>query len=106
MIFILGFGVLFYELWHIFRKRDAEWIFLVRKTQTKPILKGFSGFIILGLISIFIPLIIQFIIVSSEIAVYNVSLYFISLIISYGTIFVLFLWLGTRTRYESENNFN
>lgn len=103
-IFILGFGVLFYVLWQIFRKREVEWIILVRKKNTKPILYGFSGLIIIGLVSIFIPSIIQYIIVSLEIAAYNVFLYFIILIISYGITVTLFLWFGTRTRYESENN--
>ncbi len=103
-IFIVGFGVLFYALWQIFRKRDVEWVVLVRKKNTKPILYGFSGFIIIGLVSIFIPLGIQLIIVSLEIAVYNVFLYFITLIMSYGVAVILFLWLGTRTRYESKNN--
>ena len=101
-IYIVGFGVLLYGLWQFFRKRDVEWVVLVREKKTKPVLNGFSGFIIIGLVCIFIPLIIQLIIVSLEIAVYNVSLYFIILIISFGVAVILFLWLGTRTRYESK----
>ncbi|MHA1987537.1 MAG: CPBP family intramembrane glutamic endopeptidase [Promethearchaeota archaeon] len=103
-IYIVGFGVLIYGLWQFFRKRDDGGIVLVREKNTKPILKGFLGFLFIGLVSIFIPLIIQLIIVNLGIAVYNVSLYFIILIMSYGVAVILFSWLGTRTRYDSKND--
>ncbi|MBA7689116.1 hypothetical protein ES703_97611 [subsurface metagenome] len=103
-IYIVGFGVLFYGLWQFFRKRDAEWVVLVREKNTMSILYGFSGFIVIATVSGFIPLLIQFTVVNLELAVYNVSLYFIVLIISYGVAVILFSWLGTRSRYESNNN--
>jgi uncharacterized protein YxeA len=46
---------------------------------------------------------IQTIILDLEIAVYDVLMYFIVLLICYGIVLVLFIWLGTRTDYESKN---
>ena len=78
-----------------------EWIALVSKKAPNPILYGFSGFLVIGIVSVFIPLMLQFIILNLGLAAYNVSLYFIISIASYGAAIILFLWLGTRTRYES-----
>ncbi len=106
VIFITGIVGLIYALWQLFRKKDAEWIFLTRKKTHNHILNGFFGLMGIATISVFIPLLIQFIIVNLKIAVYNVSLYFIALIASYGAAIILFLWFGTRTRYETNTNLN
>jgi len=103
-IFITGIVVLIYGLWQFFRKRNVEWVVLVRERNTESLLNGFTGFIIIATISTFIPILIEFIVVRLEIAVYNVFLYFFILIISYGVAIILFSWLGTRTRYELKNN--
>ncbi|MFX0039250.1 MAG: lysostaphin resistance A-like protein [Promethearchaeota archaeon] len=103
-IFIVGLGVLTFGFWQFFRQRDSEWVNLVREKNTNSILNGFFGFLIIGIISLFIPLLIQTIVVILEIAVYSVLLYFIVLIICFGSFIVLFIWLGTRTIYKSKNN--
>ncbi|MFX1320535.1 MAG: lysostaphin resistance A-like protein [Promethearchaeota archaeon] len=99
-IFTIGCGVLFVGLWQYYRKRNAEWVSLIRKKNTVPILAGSFGFLIMGIIGIFIPFIIQNVVIDLEIAIYSVLLYFFVLIICYGAFLVLFLWLGTRKIYE------
>ncbi|UCC19528.1 MAG: CPBP family intramembrane metalloprotease [Promethearchaeota archaeon] len=101
-ILIVGVGILIFGLWQFLRKPNAEWVILVKERQTNPILYGTFGFLIMGIIGIFIPFIIQNIIIGLEIAVYSVLLYFLVLIICFGAFLVLFLWLGNRAMYESK----
>ncbi|UCD00817.1 MAG: CPBP family intramembrane metalloprotease [Promethearchaeota archaeon] len=101
-IFIVGIGVLIFGLWQFLRKQNAEWVILIREKQTNPILYGTFGFLIMGIIGIFIPFIIQNVVIGLEIAIYSVLLYFIVLIVCYGAFLVLFLWLGTRAMYVSK----
>jgi membrane protease YdiL (CAAX protease family) len=103
-IFIAGFGVLLFGLWQFFKKQTAEWIILLRKKVPKRILYGFIGFIILGIFIVFIPLMIELAFLSLGLAAYNALLYLIAIIISNGSILILFSWLGTKTRYESNTN--
>jgi membrane protease YdiL (CAAX protease family) len=103
-IFIVGIGILIFGLWQYLRRQDAEWVILIRERQTNPILFGSIGFLVIGTVSIFVPSLIQTVVVNLEIAVYSVLLYFIVLIICYGAVLILFLWLGTRTRYDEKNN--
>jgi membrane protease YdiL (CAAX protease family) len=58
-IFIVGLGVLTLGLFRFFRKKDLEWVNLIREKSPKPILNGFFGFLIISTIGLFIPLIIQ-----------------------------------------------
>jgi len=102
--YILGFIVIILGLWQFFRKREAEWVILVREKNTKSILYSFFGFLFIGTISIFVPLLIQITIVNLGIAIYNILLYLFVLILCFGSFLILFLWLGTRTIYESKNN--
>ncbi|MFX1418232.1 MAG: lysostaphin resistance A-like protein [Promethearchaeota archaeon] len=103
-IFISGIGILIFGLWQFFRKPEAEWVILIREKQTNPILIGSIGFLVIGTVSIFFPLLIQTMVVYLEIAVYSVLLYFIILLICFGSVLVLLIWLGTRTNYESKNH--
>ena len=105
-IFIVGIGILIFGLWQFFKKPDAEWVILIREKQTNPILLGSIGFLIIGTTSIFIPLLIQTIVINLEIAVFSVLLYFIVLLICFGSVLVLFIWLGTRTNYELKKSLN
>ena len=102
-IFITGIGILIFGLWQFFRKPDAEWVILIREKQTNPILFGSIGFLVISTISIFIPPLIKTVVVNIGIAVYSVLLYFIVLLICFGSVLVLFIWLGTRTNYQSKN---
>lgn len=100
-IFIAGFGVLFYGLWQFFRKKEVEWVVFVRKKSSNKVLLGLIGFIIMGIVIVFIPLMLDFASISSGLVAYNVLLYFIIITISYAIFLIVFSWLGTRTRYES-----
>jgi membrane protease YdiL (CAAX protease family) len=99
IICIIGVGVLLFGLWQLLRKRTAEWVILLREKTHNQIKHGILGFLIIGIVSVFIPLIIQFTL--SNIAAYNILLYFIASVGSYGIIIVLFLWLATRATFES-----
>lgn len=105
-IFISGIGLIIFGLWQFFKKKNSEWVLLIRVKPTNPILLGSIGFLVIGLVGIFIPLLIQTIVVNLEIAVFSVLLYFIVLLICYGSVLVLFIWLGTRTNYELKNHSN
>ena len=101
-IFLLGLGVFIFGLWQYFRKSDVEWVSLIRKKTYNHIKYGSLGFLIIGIISAFLPLVVLFFLLN--IAVYDVLLYFIVSIGSFGFLIILFLWLGTRTTYESNKN--
>ncbi len=103
-IFITGIGILIFGLWQFLRKKKAEWVVILREKQTIPTLLGSIGFLIIGTASLFIPSLIQTIVVDLEIAFYSVLLYFIVLLVCYGSVLVLFIWLGTRTNYELKNH--
>jgi len=103
-IFIMGIGILIFGLWQFLRKKNAEWVILIKEKQSNPILVGSIGFLIIGMVGLFIPSLIQTVVVDLEIAVYSVLLYFIVLLVCYGSVLVLFFWLGTRTSYESKNH--
>ena len=90
-IFLLGLGVFIFGLWQYFRKRDVEWVSLIRKKTYNHIKYGSLGFLIIGIISAFLPLVILFFLLN--IAVYDVLLYFIVSIGSFGFLIILFLWL-------------
>ncbi|MFW9999674.1 MAG: lysostaphin resistance A-like protein [Candidatus Hodarchaeota archaeon] len=96
IIFIVGIGILIFGLWQFLRKQNAEWVTLIREKQTNPILFGSIGYLVIGIVSIFIPLLIQTVVVNLEIAVYNILMYFIVLLICFGSVLILFIWLGTR----------
>ena len=104
VIFIVGIGILIFGLWQFLRKKKAEWVVILREKQTNPILLGSIGFLFIGTASLFIPLLIRTVVINLEIAVYSVLLYFIVLLICYGSVLVLIFWLGTRTNYESKNH--
>jgi hypothetical protein len=100
-IFSIGSIVIIYSLRQILWRKDAQWISILKEKASNPILRGFTGFIVIGVIAIFLPAISQFIIDNSNLIFYNLSLYFFTLIASFSVLLVLFLWLGTRTKYES-----
>ncbi len=104
IIFIAGIGVLFYGLWQFFKKQTVEWVVILRKNTPKTSFLGVLGFKYIGIFIIFIPLILDLLYVGLGIAAYNIILYFIIILISHGAILILYSWLGTRTRYESEVN--
>ncbi|MDX1797236.1 MAG: type II CAAX endopeptidase family protein [Candidatus Lokiarchaeia archaeon] len=103
-IFIAGLGVLFYGLWQFFKKQTVEWVVIVRKKNPKNSLLGLFGFKSMGIIIIIIPVILELTFVGLGIAAYNIILYLIVIIISLSAILILYSWLGTRTRYESDVN--
>jgi membrane protease YdiL (CAAX protease family) len=103
-IFIVGVGILIFGVMQFFRKPDAEWVILARGKQTNPILLGSFGFLVIGTIILFIPSLIQNIVVNLQIAFYSVLMYFIVLLICYGSVLVILIWLGTRTTYEIKNH--
>ncbi len=103
-IFIVGIGVILYGLWQIFKKHTAEWIEIIRKKTPNKTLFGFLGFIIIGIMIVFIPWMLELVFVSMGLLAFNVLLYFVIIIISSAMIIILFAWLGTKTRIESTDN--
>ncbi len=103
-VFIAGIGVLILGLWQLFRRQTVDWVVLIRKKVPNTILYGFLGFLIIGTVIIFIPLMVDLAFLNLGLAAYNVLLYFFAIIASYCAIVILFSWLGTRTRYESNTN--
>ena len=98
LIFILGIGVILYSLWEYFRKRDAEWVVLIRRKAYNHIKYGILCFFIISTISAFLPLTIHFLLLG--LAFYDVLLYYIISLCCIGFLIMLFLWLGTKTTYE------
>lgn len=99
IILFLGFGVFLFGLWRYLRKRDVEWVVLIRKKTFNKIKYGSLCFLIIGSISAFIPLALDNLLLN--LAIYDVLLYYIIAICSFGFLVILFLWLGTRTTYDS-----
>jgi len=102
MIIFLGLGIFLFSLWQYFRKRDAEWVLLIRRRNYNHIKYGTLYFLIIGTISAFLPLVIYFILL--ELAIYDVLLYYLISIGCFGFLIIQFLWLGTRTTYGSIEN--
>ncbi|MFX1390087.1 MAG: lysostaphin resistance A-like protein [Promethearchaeota archaeon] len=102
-IYALGIGVIIFSLVQFFKKREVEWVILLKEKNHYPIFYGFIGFLVIGTISLFIPLVMQSIVVKLEIAVYNVLWYFIILIICYSSALIIFFVLRVITVYISKN---
>ena len=99
LVLFLGLGIFLFSLWQYFRKRDGEWVVLIRRKNNNNIKHGTLTFLVIGIISGFIPLGIHFLLLN--LAVLEVLLYYLISLGSFGLLIVLFLWLGTRTTYES-----
>lgn len=104
IIIIIGVGALFIVVWQLLRKRKVEWVIILKEKAQPNIKKGILGFLILGIISVFFPILLQLVFIN--VALNNVLLYFIALICSNALVIVLFLWLGNKANYESNNTKN
>jgi membrane protease YdiL (CAAX protease family) len=103
-ILSLGVGVFLFSLWQYFRNRDTEWIELIKKKNHNNIKYGILTFSIIGTTGAFLPLIIRVILL--ELAIYDVLQYTLISICCFGSLIILFLWLGTKTTYDSIGNQN
>lgn len=102
IIFFVGLGAFLFILWQYLKRRDAEWVVLIRKKPFSHIKLGILSFLIIGVISAFLPLGIHFLLLN--LAVYDVLLYFMVSIGSFGILIVVFSWLGTITTYNTNKN--
>ncbi|MFX1325154.1 MAG: lysostaphin resistance A-like protein [Promethearchaeota archaeon] len=104
IIIIIGAGVLFIVVWQLLRKKKVEWVIILKEKAQYNIKKGILGLLILGIISVFLPIVLQLAFIN--VALNNVLLYFVALICSNALVIILFLWLGTKANYESNNTKN
>lgn len=98
-IVIMGIGILIYCIWRYFKRRSTDWVIILKKRSSHNIMPGLIVFLIIGSMSAFIPIIIEVLSLNELIQSNNFSQYLTSLLVSYATVFVLFLWLGSRARF-------
>jgi len=97
---IIGVGILLYSIWRYFKRRTTDWVIILRNKSSLNTKPGIYGFIIIGIISAFIPITIE--LYSTNILVQSgkIVLYFTILLISYSLCVILFFWLGKQARFE------
>jgi membrane protease YdiL (CAAX protease family) len=100
----IGIGVLFYGIWLYFKRTTTDWVILLKTRSSNGIRRGLIGFIIIGIGSAFIPIIIEIISVNILILSANLALYLSVLLASYAIVNILLFLVGTRIRYEPNIN--
>ena len=103
LIVIIGIIFTVYYSWCHFSKRPIEWIELIRNRSIRNIKKGVVGFLLIGVISGFIPAIIEIV----SIMILNISnniYYYISLLLASQFLVIVFaLWLSRKTKFDVDS---
>jgi len=99
-IAIIGIGVLIYSIWRYFKRSSTDWVILLKTKSSQKIIPGLIVFLIIGIVSPFIPIIIEVLSLNELIRSNNYSQYLTSLLASYAIVVISFLLLGRRARFE------
>ena len=98
-IAIMGIGIIFYSIWRYFKRSSTDWVILLRKKSSQNIKPGLIVFLIIGIASAFLPIMIEVFSMNELIQSNNFSQYLTSLLASYATMVILFIWLGSKARF-------
>ena len=97
---ITGISVLVYSVWRYFKRKSTDWVILLKRRSSQNIKSGLISFLIIGITSAFVPIMIEIISMNRLIQSNNISQYLTLLLGTYTVAVVLFFWLGTRAKFE------
>jgi len=98
-IAIIGIGILIYNVWRYFERGSTDWVVLLKTRSSQKIIQGLIVFLIIGIVSPFIPIMIEVLSMNEFLRSNNYSQYLTSLLASYAVVVILFLLLGSRARF-------
>lgn len=99
-IAIMGIGVIIYSVWRYFKRKSTDWVILLKKRSPHNLRPGLIVFLLIGIISAFIPIMIELISTKILIQSNKIFHYLTTLLSGYATVIILFLLLANRARFE------
>ena len=104
LILIIGIIVGILAIWRYFRKKESDWIEVIKKKSEFNLKPGLIGFFIIGIGLMMMPLLIEIPIAILFInGIIDYMMYLVLLIISFSLLFILLFFLGKVTEYNQKN---
>ncbi len=101
-IFAVGIAFLIYCIWNLIRRKPKKWIELMRNRTIRNIKIGTVIFLLIGISSAFLPIIIEIISVIALNLSNNIYYYINLLLVSQFLVILITLWLSKHAKIEHE----
>lgn len=101
-ITVIGIGLFIYSGWRYFKRSSTDWVKLLKTRSSQKMTRGLIVFLLIGIISPFIPIMIEMLSLNEFLRSNNYSQYLTSLLASYTIVVILFFLLGSRARFTPD----